>query len=266
MAVEITLLSGVKAKINDLTGKEQEILSKQDNRSFNDKLNDVLASTVEYVGSLYKPKAEFFNTMLSGDRKKLLVELRMYSMDNDPMFAFDYKYTDAKGNTATLPLEVPVTKEITHIVDGEEVTEEVAGCNEKPYSFQVDEYSEVDQHRKVELTLPKSGKKVRYNLLDGKGEAIGANTPKLERSSHTQLKMRNVLELIPDETKEGGGVWTQCVLNNLPLRDIETIRSSIKENEGRVDTEHRFKQPVTDEDVIIDILGTVAFFYPSEAI
>jgi len=84
--------------------------------------------------------------------------------------------------------------------------------------------------------------------------------------------MRNA-QVWKEPKKDGGtGTWVQANLDAMGWKDIEYLRSTIKEVEGSVDTEIKFKHPNADnlpdhkKFVVIDLLGEVSFFFPSGAI
>ncbi len=264
-----TLPSGVECEVKELTGKHQRILTEQKSKKLGDNLNEVLVDTVVRVGTYSEITLEFIQGMLAADRKKVLVELRQFSFDYEPKFSFKYDYlgADSQGREEkkSEDMEVDLSDKVSVDEDGKEVRVSVFGV--KPYATQYKEYAEVKKD--ITITLPKSGKKVMYRLLDGFGEQVGMNTKKADRSSHTPILMRHPREFI----KTPGGE-TPIILNldTLPIKDLEALRVSIKENEGQVDTEFRFEhpdaenKPTEEKQVVVDILGVLAFFFPSEAI
>ena len=251
----VTLLSGVTAEFKEFTGKHQEILSKNNKVPMNQRLDEILADIVVRVGSVHKPDITFIKSMLSADKKKLLVSARMESLDHEPTFNFDFEYEE-NGETKKLPLEVPL---LTTDAEGNEVV----GFKESTYKFSFTEYSDVLSAKKVRVNLPKSGKVAEYTLLDGFGES---RIPKNEEdlSANTPLLMRNVC--IIEKKESGAEMPIQADLRALPIKDLEAIRASIRENEAKIDTEVRFTHPATGKPVVVDMLNTIAFFFPSQAI
>lgn len=268
MTHKIVLLSGVEAEFKELTTYDQELLTKNDRKPFSEKLIDMLLNAVVRVGDV-RPTAELFKGMLSGDKKKLLTELRMASLDFAPTFDFDYEYEE-DGDTKKFPLSIPLKRKVVTLVPSEEnpeemvevVTEEV-GFSETPYPFQVQNYSEVDALKTVFLELPRSKKRARFTLLDGYGEARTEKIKSEDISSSTTFLIRDVRTMEPTDK---GEVPIVVRAKDLHILDGEAIRKAIKQNEGNVDTEVRFEHPVTGKPVIVDMLQTVAFFFPSQAI
>ncbi len=277
------LCSGPECEVTELTGKHQRLLTEQGSKTHSTKLNEMLADVIVRIGNTTFPvlndngkdvTEDFLNKMLSCDKKKILVEVRQYTLDFQPDFAFTYKYVDSKGDKQEYEVEVtldengsfPMTTpkvEADVDVDGEMVKQLV--------SMDFETYEEVLTAKECYTILPRSGERVRFTMLDGRGEAVGTATKKADRSSHTLIKMRNPVRFV---TKEGSKNETpiQLDLDRVAYLDLEHLRKKIKEVEGRVDTETMFEHPEAelkssgDKDVILDLVTTVAFFFPSEAI
>lgn len=244
-----TMPSGVECEVREMTGKEQRILTEQDGKKFSDKLNAVLLSVVVRIGSKMTVSEADIKKLLSEDRKCILWECRMFSVGEDK-FTFEYNYVDRNGKEQTLKMDVDLS-------DREQT---------KPYKTQ---YTELDAiEKEVMLTLPRSGKKVRFTLLDGEGESMGASMNRKQLSSHTPILMRRPVEFI---RTNGGKTETpiKLDLDRLSIVDIEYLRKAIYEHEGKFPTEMKFEhpeadyKPVSERYVVTDLLGEVAFFFPS---
>lgn len=209
--------------------------------------------------------------MLACDRKKILVELRQFSLDFQQEFSFLYKYKDSAGKKQEVEIFVNLEEEGE---DGQfpftaPKYRDETSLNAVEMDFA--EYSEVLANKQIKVTLPKSGEEIRFTQLDGNGEAIGAATKKTDRSSHTLLKMRNPVKFV--QKSEGKDfVPVQLDLDKLSYKDIEFLRKEIKSWEGNVDTETIFEHPEGDaapsgeKEVVLDLLSTTAFFFSSGAI
>lgn len=252
---KFTLPSGVSCEVKELTGKHQRILTEQKSKKIGENLNEVLVDVIVSVGTKLDIDLEFVQKMLSADKKKILVEVRQFSNDNDPLFKFNYEYlgTNAKGEEEKMSEPMEVNLE--------------GGFPAKQYHKQWTEYADIE--RDVTITLPKSGQVVKFRMLDGEGESVGAATKKAERSTHTALEMRfpRFMQKTSADT-----IPVKLNLDTLAIKDIEYLRAQIKEKEGQVDTEIMIKHPEADnkpmneKEIIIDVVGVLAFFFPSEAI
>lgn len=250
----IILLSGVEAVITPLTGLQQKILTRNNNLPFPEKCNEMLATCVKRVGNNYAPDPLFFSTMLAGDRRKLLFELRMFSMDEDPLFIFDFEYED-KGQKFKKSLEIRLEHEDTQgtTVDGLPET--------KYYNYLEGQNYPIDKD--ITITLPKSGQQLKFTMLDGQGELIGSRIKEGDISTNSPLEMRKPVIFVQTEKAL---IPVKADIDTMALKDIEHFRSEIKRHEGKLDSEIIIKHPVTNKDVIIDILQQKAFFFPSQAI
>lgn len=244
-----TMPSGVECEVKEMTGKEQRILTEQDGKSFGVKLNEVLQSIIVRIGSKKVISTEDITNLLSEDRKCILWECRMFSVGED-VFKFRYNYIDKNKKEQVLEMDVDLN-------DKEPM---------KPYAEQYTELSEIKKD--VFITLPRSKKKVRFKLLDGFGESIGASMKKSELSSHTPILMRQPVEFI--KTNNGQSETpVKLNLDKLSLVDIEALRKAIYEAEGKFPTELKFEHPEADlkpsaeKYVVTDLLGEIAFFFPS---
>jgi len=258
------LISGVECEVKELTGKQQRILTENNGKTTDEKFALMIQSILVRVGSVINPDLVFIDNLLSGDRKKILEEARKFSMrgtEQANLFIFNFPYTDAKGNKQKHELDVELTegfpvKPYKTIVDGVETI------------VDVDDYSKIE--KEVYTILPRSGKKVRFYLLDGNREKVGASVKKEARSSHTTIMMRNPQYF---EKGEGGSETpVQVNLDKLALVDIEHLRKLIDNVEGGVDTIVEFEHPEAarlpqhEKTVKADLLAQTAFFFPSEAI
>lgn len=254
------LPSGVECEVKELTGKHQRILTEQKNKKMGENLNELIQDVLVRIGSITKIDAKLVTDLLASDRKAILTQVRQFTMDFDTVFKFTYDYVDRENKKQKYELEIDLTdnfpiKPLLVEKDGEWVAAE--------YS----EYSEVN--KKVTLVLPKSKKEIQWTILDGMGESIGMATAKSDRSSHTAIKMRNPVELVPTDN---GFTPIQINLDTLGIKDIEAIRGDIKRVEGDIDTVIQFAhpeaetKPQNEKTVEIDVLSVLAFFFPSEAI
>jgi hypothetical protein len=95
-------------------------------------------------------------------------------------------------------------------------------------------------------------------------------TTKSNRSSHTAIMMRN--PQYKTTSNAGNDLWIQLNLDELPYKDVEVLRGLIKRVEGSIDSEFMFDHPEADtkstgeRDVVVDLVGQLAFFFPSQAI
>lgn len=267
MTKTFKLLSGVECEITEFTGKHQRIMSEQKKKKLGENMLEVLQDIIVRVGSINKPGADFVTAMLAGDKKKILIEARQFSLgaeddsEDSKIFKFTYSWVDRNGQKQTTEFDLDLT----------------TGFPEHPYytknpdgtltQMDYKEYSEIN--KKVMLLLPRVKKEVQWEMLDGRGEQQALSIKRDDRSSHTKLELRNPIEFMEGST---GKIPLKLNLDQLTFRDIEALRADIHAVEGDVDTFTEFDHPEADtkmpseRTVKIDLISQIAFFFPSERI
>lgn len=259
-----TLCSGLECTITELGGKQFRILSKKvKGETHTDRLTRMLASIIVEIGGTNLKNmntdaaVEVVKGLFANDRKHILVEARQFSLDFEPDFKFEYEFADG-GTTFKESLSADLSDTYGHFP----VT---------PMKKQFNAlYSDGDKW--VELILPRSEVKVKFNPLDGKGESIGANTK--DPDYNMLFTMRRCQYLDTDAGEETGkGVWVSLNPEQLNQRDYAFLFNAFKEYEGSVDVEMKFKHPKAaelgltgaDAFIIVNLLEVDSFFFPADA-
>lgn len=250
-----------------MIGKHQRILT-EDGGDFNAKLNAVTQDILVRVGDETNITEEFILTLLSEDRKAILVNSRQFTVMNPEEFKFEYEF---KGD---------YTLEVGPDNEGKFTTQAFQECREElniPVpEFPVKPYADAkawkdlqykDIPKKYEVELPRSGKTATWELttVEMEGRMMAS---KKKVSSHTQLEARKASYL----GGEKGTTPMVLTLDNEHLADIEAIRRDIMDKEAKVDTvvilSHPHKDKVAEQYkyVHVDLLSVPAFFFPSQAI
>ncbi len=273
--------SGVSFEVKELTGKHQRLLTEQSSKTHNEKLDSVLLDVIVKIGTETSLDEKFIESMLACDKQKALVTVRQFTMDFDPTFDFAWEYKTEAGEKAEHRLSIPlgdgsfpskpvmILNKDGLIVEDEETPEYVTlECYLKKLLNKEElEYSDILAYKNVEIILPRSKERVRFTMLDAEGELLLTKIPKSDRSTHTPIRIRK-----PVKFDEETNTPIQLNLDRLAYKDIEFLREEIKKVEGNVDTEVMFEHPEShlkapsEKDVIVDLLGTTAFFFPSGAI
>lgn len=261
---EIILPSGVRCVVGELFGKHQRILTQQ-NKDFGENMDEVLLDIVLELGDKKSLSMDDILGMLAPDRQMALIQSRHLTMGIEEPFKYSYEYFS----------EITKRKEkyqfeMDFVENGDFPFETVKRFDESTQKY-VDasytSYKEIEEDKIKTIILPKSGFKVKFRMLDGRGERIATATKKSMRSTHLPIMMRSPKQIISYET-DGRTKEQEIVLDldKLHLKDIEFLRQAIHNFEGRVNSEVSFRHPETDEIVYINALATVAFFFPSEMI
>lgn len=254
------LPTGVECELKELTGKQQRILTEQKNKKLGENLTDMLMSILVRVGTVTEITNDFMGKLLTCDRKKMLTEARQFTMDFDPNFKFGYEYVNRDNIKVTFDYE----QELSDGFPTKNLLVEKAGTwVDATYT----EYSEVDKF--MFTKLPKSGRVVRWSLMDTKAENLMHSIKKADRSSHTAIQLRNPCEMV---LADNATVPIQVNLDELKILDIEHLRAEMLRIDGQVDTEIMFEHPEAETKpsnermVTLDLLSTINFFFPSGAI
>lgn len=191
-----TLPSGIEAELREMTGAEEEILTNPRLIRSGDAINRVLENCVLRLGENDKPSSKDVLDLLSGDRLFLLVKLRQVSL----------------GDEVTLELTCPnpTCREVNTVVINLE-------------DLEVTPYTE---EREFTLTLPGSGKVVRFRHLDGHMEKRLASLKEANISSAMLMRLIDV----------DGKAPSKKLISDLSLRDRNALREAMRESDAGIDT------------------------------
>ena len=143
----------------------------------------------------------------------------------------------------------------------------VEGQLYSPDKFPVifDSYDEMLKNCEMDFTLPESGTKIKWSVLSGEMQSKYANVDSSSVHINTPISMRNAKQLMNmPGTKEP--VLTKLETGRQEWLDLEAIREEIKRVEGSVNTLLSIKHPEKNKETRIDLVTTVAFFVPSQAL
>lgn len=245
------LLSGVECEITKLRGEHQELLTQKENLAGGKGMNMMLADVIVRLGSDTSINLTKVKGMLSADRKRVLLELRDFSMSRHRKFSFLYKWKDAK--------------EVEHkeLMEMDFVLADFPG---KPYKFKATEYHEIwgGKHTLQEIHLIDLNKTVVWSPLTGNSEEIVSVVPEGKRSSHTIIQARN--PRYKHTTRDNKETLIDLNLHKLTYDDIEDLSLAFKAIEGVQDTTMIYTSPETGKEEEVDITQIPAFFFPSLAL
>ncbi len=252
------LVSGVECEVEMLRGEHQRMLTQDKNLLTGKGINLMIESLLVRIGSKTAITSTDVDNLLSADRKKILKEARMFALNYEPKFDFTYEWES--DNNKVFKSEHSVEFDDT---DFKETPYSVINDKGELVPLNVTEYADIN--KLVKVTLPISKKMVQFKMLDGAAEVASGNILKKDRSSHTPITMRNPNYVEVKNKKEKLIMVTSTDLDRMPLMDIEHLRGMIKKVEGEIETLLVIDHPKKDEQATIEIVGTPAFFFPSEA-
>ena len=213
--------------VREMTGEDEEVLAAR-NMPTTKKINKILTNCTESIGPFSGQALNFIVPDLTqGDRIYLLMAIRRASLGNDMPFQ----------------TQCPKCKaEARFILDLGELE------TKKPKHPEI---------RTYDLTLPKTGKKVRMRVLTGRGEeAISKAATKGVDIISTAILAR--MESIDDKPA------TIDDLKALPLMDRNFLKDAWEDHEGGVDTEVQVDCPSCSEAYETELdISQQGFFNPS---
>lgn len=247
---DITLLSGISCTIQEMTGESEFFLTNEKYKAKGKGLIALMLDCITRIGDRTTVSEKDIRRMLSGDRKKALIEIRQLSNDYDPEFKFKYEF----GNTGGLREKFEYN-----------VTFDEKSFPDKPYAHQYNNLAEIN--REIEFTLPRSGKVVTWKMLDVETESDHDALYDVEgRSSLTMLELRDPIYFIDDVDGTNQKVKrpVKLDLRKQSWKDLDALRKNILDTEGNVDTLLTIAHMTNKEkEARIDLLSVAAFFFPS---
>lgn len=251
------LVSGIECEVSPLLGEHQRILTEGGASRIAENVNKVLVSCIVRLGSK-KPVIEAdVEALLAADRKKILVEVRQFSLDFNPDFRFLYQWKEDDYGPAGEVEHVCALDADSFTVKPYRRTDE-NGKPGEPFP-PIAELSEIAAMREHRVKLPLSGKLISFLVMTGKEETVFAKMTG-KRSTHTPILARMPAEVVDGERSFA---LTAHNLDRMPLRDIETLRGAILAAEGDVDTTLEIHHPDNpDRTARIDVVANPSFFFP----
>lgn len=244
-----TLPSGVECEVSKLKGKHQKLLTQQDSNLL-DNMNQILCDVIVRVGSVTGSgiNFDFTEKLLSRDRNFIMFNVRQYSLGFPLEFKtpFKYKSVHTKQN-----------------ID-EEISVLLSEITMKPYSFQVEEYSEIVRDYFLDV-VDYEGGKIRITLPDGAAERRISAKKKKEQSSHLDIQQCNPVFFTEKN------IPVSVNLDELDFLSIEDLRKQILRILGKFDTTISAEHPESDyksqgdKFIRFNLLSDPNFFFPSGA-
>lgn len=276
-----TTLSGVSVTVSELTGMHQRYITEKRFQKNGKGFDLLLQDCIIRLGNKTNLTEKDVNNILSGDRKHILVELRQFSLDYQKNFDFDYEWAMKSGHTQKQAYTVNFSPEDfpfhpyawVREAYNQAVADAQAKAEQEGREFTDDErwrvpipdlypdYQTILEKKEYEVVLPRSGVKVKMNLMDGVGETHLIKMPEEDQSSHTPIKLRNPQTI---EMKEGKEREYSLNLDKLSLKDISFLRKSFKDMEGDIDTSMVIaNQNDPNQTLRVNLIGLPDFFFPS---
>lgn len=275
--------SGVKFGVRYLIGSDQDLLTKQMNKSDSGAFNEMLFNALEYLGDKTKQTLTLkdVKSMLSNDRKFTLVVLRQHTLDYKKEFQFKFEFPLRQGGTEKQIFDFTVNfthenfpvkpyhwvrtkiEELKKTAKDDNVSFPDPDGHIIEFPVIYNSYKEMLDENKfcVIDRLPKSGLKLKWELLDGEIERQYADQLRNDMRINLMIDMRKPKFAFLKEDKE---TYAMYETQKYHIMDLEEIRMDIQDKEGSVDTSLTIQHPDDpSRKERVDLVSLPVFFFPS---
>lgn len=247
---ELTTPSGFKVIIREQNGEDDDILSRgsgiADGTSANRFVQSIVVSTD--MTDSKRLSLEDVEKMKLCDKYFIIVASRIFSIGQIVKFEFTWK--DIKS-------PVPYEEDLgLYIWDY---------ANENfPFSTEDNDYFQyrIKPHhfgkdRSFEF-ITDSGKRLRFDFMNGIGEKYLMKLPEAELSKNQELLARNLHQYIDDK-------WVKVSnFKSFSTSDMREIRGTVFENDPVLELYSEIEHPLSGEKVNHPIIATSDFFFPRQ--
>jgi len=282
-----TLLSGVPCTIRSLIGRDQETLTKQDGAKANSQFNELLADAVVAIGDDRNITVDKIEKMLTNDRRHVLVNLRQFTVRDKKTFKFTYEWPITSGDKDNQEYEINLSDENFPYVPYKWVLDEISDMDEQDlkefesengtiYNAKSNKsgaipvvYENYDEMLSSELNRvfkTSEEQEIHWEIQSGITEKKWSNFPKSKMSSLTPLEWHNP-KYVFKKDESGKNMFTKWDVRKADYMDVEDFRIETKNVEGDIDTYITIENQNDPSKIKkIDLVSTVEFFFPSQAI
>lgn len=273
--------SGVEFSVRNLIGKDQDLLTRAQDDGDSNSLNLMLYGALRSLGEKDQSKITIkdVESMLSNDRKFILVTIREHTLGYKKVFDFNFEWPLRKGSKEKeiVAYQVNFTPENFPVKPFYWVAEEIARLQAENKEYKADghinlfpimysSYAQMlTERRLIKGTFP-SGGEYQWNLLDGEMEK---KYSKVEMVINTMLEMRGIKLPFVNGTDDNGKPKIALIMYdtaNADIMDLEHLRTEIRQKEGTVDTFLTIQNPDNVRSQRVDLISLPVFFFPSQAI
>lgn len=240
--------SGHRVKIREQNGADDDILSNPAEAATLMNLSRFLAGLI--VDSDYtksgKLTVDEVHSLPSLDRYVILIRSRIFSLGST--MEFKYNWGENGG-------EVQYEQDLNELLFDYSQVPTMEELEAKPDA--VPYYPEPGKFSDIEFTLT-SGKQLKFDLLNAKGESYVANLP-LDKQTKNQIYIARNLCLLVNEK------WDKVAnFSMFSVKDMIEIRNHIHSLDPIFNGTTTIENPITKDKVDVPIIGMSDFFYPGE--
>jgi hypothetical protein len=271
---KFVLPSGVGITVRSLKGKDQGTLTNQSNTNPNDAINEMLASCIIQLGDVTNVTVNDVEKMLTNDRKYALVELRQFSLRYMEVFSFTYDWAITGGKKQSQEFDVTFNRDSFSIIPYVWVSDHIKTLDKEEqelllsektfYPEMYESYDEMLNEQKQRVFKTDEGEVIVWQVCDGLQEAIFSKVSKSLMDANLHIKMRKPKVAI-------NGVISNAIVDwnykEAEIFDTENFRREMRKTEGLIDTMLTIKNDENPNlESRVDLISTIDFFFPSQAI
>lgn len=237
--------SGMNVVIREQNGDDDEIISKMKNATDGSAVNKFIAAIVMDCNG-HRPTYENILKWKVRDKYYVLLKSRIFSIGDNLIFKYKCINNDCGKETEYEENLNPYDRDFSKPIDE----------TNNDFDYQIQPY-ETGEASEIELLLS-SGKKIKYELLNGNSEKMLLAANKDEISKNTELIVRSIQWY-------NEGKWQK--LSNFRImspRDMKEIRSHINKHDLPFEAISELKCPYCKNSSKVSLLAQPDFFFPQE--
>jgi hypothetical protein len=242
--------SGGRFVIREQNGDDDDLISNQYYAKNGNHLNHFIAAIVVETDTTPTGKltAKDVLKMKIRDKYALLIKSRCFSLG--PTISFEYDWGSDNGG------KVEYTDDLSKYIFDYSNPEFPMVGDEDYFEYRIRPYIDTDNpNREFELS---SGKRVRYEYLNGESERYLLELPPIKLTKNAELKARNIHQCINNEWHK---VQSFAYFNG---QDMKEIRDDVKLYDPETALITELENPKTGEIINYPIILAPDFFFPGE--
>ncbi len=269
--------SGVEFSVRNLIGKDQNLLSRAQDESDSNSLNELLQGALRGLGEKGETQITMkdVEALLSNDRKFILVTIREHTLRYQKLFKFNFEWPLRKGSKEkeVVPYEVKFTPENFPVTPYLWVREEIERLKAENKDYKADGHVDLfpvlftsyqqmlTEKRIVKGKFPDTDQAYQWHLLDGEAE---------KRYAKVEMVINNTLDMRKVQLPFGDGATKDKLMmydtERADIMELEHLRMEVRSVEGTVDTFLTIQHPDNIRSQRVDLVSLPVFFFPSQAI
>lgn len=247
---ELTTPSGFKVVLREQNGNDDDVLSKGSGVVDGSSANRFVQGIVVHTNFTESGKLslEDVEKMKLCDKYFIMIASRIFSIGQ--IVKFQFTWSDIKK-----PMDYEEDLGL-YIWDYEKGDFPFSEDHEDYFQYRIKPHSH-GKETSLEHVLS-SGKKIKFDFMNGTGEKYLMKLPEQEVSKNQELIARNLQQFV-------NNAWVKVSnFRNFTVTDMVEIRNFVFENDPVLEIYSEIEHPITHEVVKHPIIGTTDFFFPRQ--